>query len=79
VNSLARRIRSLPGRKPDARPVSGGTVPGPAVQAGSQLTVTPGTGAGLSPLTSLIASDGAMFPATGPGSWDQLHAAGRIR
>ena len=79
MNSLARRIRSLPGRTPDVRPVSAETISAPIEHAASQLIITPGVGAGLSPLTSLVTSDGALIPATGPGGWDQLHAAGRIR
>lgn len=78
MNSLARRIRSLPGRAPDLTPARG-VVPTPASSTAYALQVHPGSGAGLVPLNYLIASDGAMFPATGPGGWDHLIAAGRIR
>lgn len=78
MNTLARRIRSLPGRQAALRPVPGRT-PGPSVAyAPHQVIIYPGLGAGMSPLSALIASDGAMIPATGPGQWDQLVAAGRI-
>jgi hypothetical protein len=78
VNTLARRIRSLPGRQPALR-AAAGTTPGPAVYVPHQVIIYPGLGAGMSPLSALIASDGAMIPATGPGQWDQLVAAGRIK
>lgn len=38
----------------------------------------PGT-VGLSPLAPMVTADGALVPATAPGTWDQLHAAGRPR
>lgn len=79
MNSLTRRIATLSRRQPPARQVSTGRVPGPAVHPATQMQITPGAGAGITPMTSLIASDGAMFPATGPGQWDQLYAAGRIK
>jgi hypothetical protein len=78
VNTLARRIRSLPFRQPHLTPAKGAT-PTPAVNASHGMQVsTPGT-VGLTPLSALVTSDGAMIPATGPGQWDQLVAAGRIR
>lgn len=79
MNSLARRIATLSGRKPPARPVTSGRVPAPATHAAHAVQITPGRGAGLQPVTSLITSDGAMIPATGPGRWDQLVTAGRIK
>lgn len=32
---------------------------------------------GLSPLAPIVTADGALVPATSPGAWDQLRAAGR--
>ena len=55
-----------------------GAVPGPAGFPAHQVTIVPGQGAGITPLSPLITADGAMIPATGPGRWDQLAAAGRI-
>ena len=42
----------------------------------AQVTVTAG-GVKVGELTPLITADGAPIPATAPGSWAQLHAAGR--
>lgn len=36
----------------------------------------PGT-VGLGPLAPMVTADGALVPATQPGGWDQLRAAGR--
>lgn len=36
----------------------------------------PGT-VGLGPLAPMLTADGALIPATQPGGWDQLRAAGR--
>lgn len=43
------------------------------------LAMVTRTDAGLAvqDMTPLITADGAMIPATAPGSWGQLHAAGR--
>jgi hypothetical protein len=78
VNTLNKRIRSLPRRSQNLTQVPGAPAMGAADHAPHQLVMTPGT-VGLSPLSSLITSDGAAIPATGPGQWDQLHAAGRIK
>lgn len=77
MNSLTRRIVTLGARQPRLTPARG-TVPGPSVHVPHHVQIMPGIGAGLSPLAPLIASDGAAIPATGPGQWDQLIAAGRL-
>lgn len=77
MSSLKHRIATSIGRRPELRPARGG-VPGPAGMPSYQLSIAPGAGAGISPLAPLITADGAMIPATGPGGWDQLAAAGRI-
>ena len=42
----------------------------------SQVQITTG-GIAVTDLTPLWTADGAPVPATAPGSWAQLHAAGR--
>ena len=80
MSSLARRIIALPGLKPPpARPAAAAAVPGPGGHPAHHVQVQPGHGAALTPLTSLVTSDGAMIPATSPGASDYLHPAGRIR
>jgi hypothetical protein len=79
MSTLKARI-ARQGRHPHpARPVTGGAVPGPSATPSHALAVMPGGGAGLTPLTPLITSDGAEIPAAGPGGWDQLNPAGRPR
>jgi hypothetical protein len=77
VNSLARRIISLPRRTPDLTPAGRGSLPGPVSFPSHTMVISPGNGAGIVPNAPLITSDGAAIPARGPGGWDQLAAAGR--
>jgi hypothetical protein len=80
VSSLKARIATLGRRSPDLSPVdklSGQVVPAATQTPGNLVQIVPGVGAGLGPLSPLITSDGAEVPATGPGQWDQLIAAGR--
>jgi hypothetical protein len=79
-NTLARRIFSLPYRSAEAAMTpAAGSAHGPAGYQAHGYAIIPGGGASLTSLSPLIASDGAPIPATGPGRWDQLYAAGRIR
>lgn len=56
-----------------------GTLPVPPQDMSMPLTVVSVTGDGVSVREAqpLVTADGAMVPATGPGQWQQLHAAGR--
>lgn len=80
-NTLARRIMSLPHRSAQSAmtPATGTPAPGPVDFHAHGYQIIPGGGAALTPFSPLITSDGAPIPATGPGQWDQLYAAGRIR
>lgn len=55
-------------------------VPGPMVLPLARVTVYPAGSnyvtLAMEDLTPIITADGAMVPATGPGSWDQLTLAG---
>jgi hypothetical protein len=51
----------------------------PEFAPSSQIIVwAPGT-VGIGPLAPLLTADGALVPATAPGTWDQLVAAGRSK
>jgi hypothetical protein len=78
VNALKHRIAGQHKAQPDLRPAGRGQIFGaPLASPVSRIQIEPGVGVGLSPLSYLIAADGAPIPATGPGRWDQLVAAGR--
>jgi hypothetical protein len=80
MTSLARRIISLPHRNAQAHmSPAGGSPSPPAGYQAHGYQIIPGGGAALTSHSPLITSDGAEIPATGPGRWDQLYAAGRIR
>ena len=55
-------------------------VPGPMLMPLSQVTVNPVDNnyvtLAMQDLAPLTTADGAMVPASGPGSWDQLKLAG---
>lgn len=53
-----------------------GTAATPMEMPLSQVQITTG-GVTVSDMTPIFAADGAPIPATGAGSWAQLHAAGR--
>ena len=53
-----------------------GTSATPMVMPLQQVTVTQ-AGVAVEDMQPLITEDGAMVPATSPGSWGQLRAAGR--
>jgi hypothetical protein len=78
VSRLHRRImaagQGMPAAMGDYHPV--GTPDTPMVMP---LSLVSRTDAGLTvqDMTPLITADGAMIPATAPGSWGQVHAAGR--
>lgn len=80
ANALKHRVGTLHRRKPYLTPVepgptdwySAGAGPAPA----NVVLIEPGIGAGLTPTSPIYAADGAPIPATGPGMWDQLVAAG---
>jgi hypothetical protein len=80
VSALKTRIATLGRRSPDLTPVdvsTGAVVPAATQTPGGLVQIVPGVGAGIGPLSPLITPDGAEVPATGPGQWDQLIAAGR--
>lgn len=80
MNSLTRRIAGASRRRPRGRPIGQRSrMPGPAHTAGYHMLIEPGTGTGIQPAHSLITSDGAIIPATGPGGWDHTVTAGRIQ
>jgi 2,4-dienoyl-CoA reductase-like NADH-dependent reductase (Old Yellow Enzyme family) len=81
MSSLIRRVLTLPHRSAQAAmtPAAGTAPAGPVDYHAHGYAIYPGSGAGLTPYSPLITSDGAPIPATGPGQWDQLYAAGRIR
>lgn len=55
-----------------------GLPPGaPQVAPSSILYVYAPSTVGLGPLAPIVTADGALIPATMPGGWDQLRAAGR--
>jgi hypothetical protein len=76
MSALKSRIATNHQRAPDLAPAGDGLALGGS-PPGALVTIEPGVGAGLGPLSPIIASDGAAIPATGPGRWDQLTAAGR--
>lgn len=79
-NALKHRIGTLHHRGmplttvDDHDAMAAGGLPGEI--PGNLVYIEPGIGAGLTPLSPIIAADGAPIPATGPGMWDQLVAAG---
>jgi hypothetical protein len=73
---LKKRIARQAGSQAPLSPVAH-NVPGPDFAPPQQILVwAPGT-VGLEPMAPMITADGALVPATMPGAWDQLRAAGR--
>jgi len=88
VRRLQRRVRSIGQAQAAARDghsqVTGGQASPPSVMVMplAQVSVYPHPGAGYSTLayrglTPIYTADGAAVPATAPGRWAQLYAAGR--
>jgi hypothetical protein len=78
VSVLHRRIRragqGMPAAMGSYHPAT--TKDTPMVMPLALVTVTD-QGLMVEHMTPLITTDGAMIPATAPGAWGQLHAAGR--
>lgn len=51
----------------------------PDIAPSSQIIVWSPSTVGIGPLAPMVTADGALVPATAPGTWDQLHAAGRSK
>lgn len=78
MSSLQRRIRNagqgMPGAMGDYHPW--GTRETPMLMPLALVTQSD-AGLAVQDMTPIITADGAMIPATAPGSWGQLRAAGR--
>jgi hypothetical protein len=87
VSRIKARVMSgqnaTPGRAEGYQPVGGGDASPPSVQVMpvSRVLVGPVTSPyvslGVEDLTPIWTTDGAPVPASSPGSWGQLRAAGR--
>jgi hypothetical protein len=77
---LHHRIKAQAGNPAAAMAGAHPAVPGPMILPLAQITVQPASSnyvtLAMQDLAPVITADGAMIPATGPGTWDQLALAG---
>jgi hypothetical protein len=77
---LSHRIKAQAGNQQAAMAGGHPAVPAPMLTPLAQITVNPVNSnyvtLAMEDLAPLTTANGAMVPATGPGSWDQLKLAG---
>jgi hypothetical protein len=79
LSKLHRRIQAVGGNQAAAMGSyhPHGTADTPMVMPIHRVIMTAADGGGVERLAPLITANGAMIPASAPGVWGQVHAAGR--